>query len=71
MDKDDLVYAMRSCCAVLLYKLGFKPYCSIFVDEETITAGYGKLSFNGDFKYPLPSKYVKKVCGRNKWSTVK
>ena len=57
----NLLYNVRSYWAILLYKIGVKPSCSTFIDEETITVGYGKLDSVGYFQYDLPRKYVHKL----------
>lgn len=57
----DILYIVRSYCAVIMYNIGKKPACSTFIDEVTITAGYGKLSNIGDFQYNLPRPYIKKL----------
>lgn len=35
------------------FNAGEKPCFSTFIDEVTITAGYGKLDFSGEWEYPL------------------
>ncbi len=59
---------MKTLIAIILYHLGKKISVSTFIDEDTITAGYGKLDSLGFFKYPLPKKYIIKIYGCNKWS---
>ena len=39
-----------------LLRLGHKPSCSTFIDEETKTNGYGELDSMGCFEYPLPDE---------------
>ena len=59
---------MKILIAKILYKIGRKPHVSTFVDEETITMGYGKLDFDGLFQFPLPLKIIRKKYGTTKWS---
>lgn len=58
---------MKAFIAIIYYKLGFKPKCTTFIDEETISMGYGKCHYIGVFEYPLPPKYIKKIFGCTKW----
>lgn len=39
--------------AYRLFESGVKPSFSTFIDEVTITAGYGELDSSGSFEYPL------------------
>ena len=48
---------MKTLIAIILYKLGVTPKISWSIGEFT-TYGYGKLDFNGHFKYALPPKYI-------------
>ena len=51
---------MKTLIAIILYKLGFKPKCTTFIDEETITFGYGKIyGWTGNWEYEIPPKYLK------------
>lgn len=50
---------MKTFIAILLFKIGVKPRATMFIDEVTVTYGYGKCYSFGAFKFPLPSKYVK------------
>lgn len=59
---------MKQSIAILLYYLGIKPTISTFIDEDTITAGYGKLDHIGWFEYPLPRRLVKRIMRYNTWS---
>jgi hypothetical protein len=61
---------MRSIIAVIMFLFGKKPSYSTFIDEETITAGYGRLDAIGIFKYELPKKYIKKIFKTTKWAEV-
>jgi len=64
----NILFVVRSFCAVAIYLTGKKPSCSTFIDEVSITAGYGQLDDLGFFQYPLPKKYVKKQFkGCLKW----
>ena len=47
------------------YENGEKWNCSIFIDEDTIIAGYGKLDL--DFEFPLPTSTIIKLYGTNSW----
>ena len=64
-----ILYVVRSYCAVAMYSIGKKPNCSTFIDEVSITAGYGKLNSIGDFQYDLPRWCIRKMYkGCTKWS---
>lgn len=53
--------------AILLFKLGFKPKVTKFIDEYTFMYGYGKCESIGYFEYNLPHKYLpKRYLLRNK-----
>ena len=54
---------LRSQMAIVMFLCGRKSQLSKFIDEETITAGYGQLYAVGSFEYGLPVKYVKKITG--------
>lgn len=56
--------------AYILYCIGQKPYTSTFIDEDTITMGYGKLDGIGEFEYPLSNRIVKKTFGTTSWRIV-
>lgn len=58
---------LKEYIAIILYKLGFKPGATTFIDEDTIMMGYGKCHGVGVFEYPLPKKYVKKIMGCTTW----
>ena len=59
---------IRSLVAVIMYLIGIKLKCSTFIDEVSITAGYGKINDFGEFQYPLPKRYIKKhFKGCLKW----
>jgi hypothetical protein len=45
---------MKTFIAILLYRLGCKPKCTMFIDENTIMYGYGKCHSIGVFEYNLP-----------------
>lgn len=44
-----------------------KPGCSTFIDENTITLGYGQCLSLGDFEYPLPMWVIKRRYGAVLW----
>ena len=65
----NILYVVRSYCAVAMYSIGKKPACSTFIDEVSITAGYGRLNAVGYFQYDLPKRYVRKLFkGCTKWN---
>ena len=65
----NILYVVRSYCAVAMYSIGKKPNCSTFIDEVSITAGYGKLNSIGDFQYDLPRWCIRKMYkGCTKWN---
>ena len=47
----------------MLHKCNYKPSLSTFIDEDTITAGYGKLDTIGCFEYQLSKKETMKLTG--------
>lgn len=53
-------YSIYTYIALFLYYIGIKWSWSTFIDEDSITMGYGKLDYIGNFKLPLPSKIIKK-----------
>lgn len=59
---------MKTIIAVVLYHWGVRLTVSTFIDEDTITAGYGQLYADGCFQYPLPPNYIRKIYGCTKWS---
>lgn len=60
---------MKTLVALFLYHiLKKKPSYSTFIDEDTITMGYGKLYEIGDFKYPLPKSIILKSFKHLRWS---
>ena len=64
----NILYVVRSYCAVAMYSIGKKPSCSTFIDEVSITAGYGKLNSIGDFQYNLPRWCIRRIYkGCTKW----
>jgi len=54
--------------AIRKFQAGQKWAVSTFIDEDTITAGYGGLDVNGDFEYPLPTIYIRQIYGTTSWS---
>jgi hypothetical protein len=64
----NMSYVVRSYCAVVMFWVGKEPACSTFIDEVSITAGYGRLNSIGAFRYDLPKRYVRKLFkGCDKW----
>lgn len=57
---------IKEIIAIVLFKIGFKPSATHFIDEVTIMYGYGKCHDVGVFEYNLPAKYIKK----SKWRDV-
>ena len=49
---------MKTIIAILLFKLGKKPYCSSDMSSNP-TYGYGKLDWYGYWEFPLPNKYIR------------
>ncbi len=58
---------MNELIAIILYTFGKKPCCSCFIDEDTITLGYGKLHSIGTWQYQLPYGSIKKIMGTLSW----
>jgi hypothetical protein len=54
--------------AIRKFQAGHKWAVSKFIDEDTITAGYGGIDVNGDFDYPLPTVYIKQIYGTTSWN---
>ena len=49
------VRKVKEIIAICLYKIGIKPKCTSFIDEETIAYGYGKLNgWIGLWEYQIP-----------------
>jgi hypothetical protein len=59
---------MNKIIALCLYLLGKKYSSSTFIDEDTITAGYGKLDHIGLFKYNLPNWLIFRIYKCKTWS---
>lgn len=58
--------------AIRRFQNGEKYSTSTFIDEDTIVAGYGQLDDKSnpyDFKFPLPSVYIKHIFGTTSWET--
>ena len=58
---------MKTVIAIVMYWIGFKPKISTFIDEETVTYGYGQLYSMGDWEYEIPHRFLKKDAKR-KWT---
>ena len=58
---------MKKLIAIILYILGKKASSSTFIDEDTITMGYGHLDHLGDFEYPLPDSIIKRKFKTLSW----
>lgn len=54
--------------ANILYLLGFSYQVSTFIDEDTITMGYGKMNCLGSFKYEVSPKHIREKYGTTLWS---
>lgn len=54
---------IRELIALFLYYIGRKPMSSTFIDEDTITMGYGTLHEIGAWQYDLPPRIVLKFYG--------
>lgn len=57
--------------ALLLYLFNIKPRTSTFIDDETITMGYGKEGGVGSFEYPLPRWVIKRKYNALTWNEYK
>lgn len=40
--------------AIALYRIGVKPCATHFIDEETVSYGYGKMDELGLWEYQIP-----------------
>lgn len=55
-------YKVNEYIAIGLYKLGVKPNCTIFIDEETVSFGYGEADSVGLFDFQIPFEvYCEKI----------
>ena len=53
--------------ALLRFAMGEKPRFSTFIDEETVTAGYGELDDHGWWEYPLPQGLIVHLGMYHRW----
>jgi len=52
--------------AIEMWKAGEKPFFSHSICEE-LTCGYGEISYNGEFEFPLyPAEYYANEIERNR-----
>jgi hypothetical protein len=58
---------MKTAIAVLLYLCRIRWNISTFIDEDTITVGYGRLYADGAFQYPVPRWLVMKHYHTTSW----
>lgn len=56
-EKVDLI---KEQIAIVLFKIGIKPKVTIFIDEHTLSYGYGKMDGIGLWEYQIPFKYTNK-----------
>lgn len=54
--------------AYFLYCVGKTPAVSTFIDEDTITMGYGHCDKLGDFKFPLSKRLILKHYKTTSWN---
>ena len=48
-------YEWKEYIAIMLYKLGVKPNVTLFIDEDTLSYGYGKTDGGlGLWEYQIP-----------------
>ena len=48
-------YSVKEIIAICLYKIGIKPTATHFIDEETVSYGYGKMDRSiGIWEYQIP-----------------
>lgn len=59
-------YTKQEIEAIKRFKKGKKFSVSVFIDEDTIIAGYGHLDY--DFEFPLPASYIKEIYKTTSWS---
>lgn len=52
-DKHRIPLDVRADIGAFLHAAGARPSVSTFIDDETITHGYGRLSEFGDWEYPV------------------
>lgn len=62
-------FTPQECEAIRRFQNGERISTSTFIDEDTIVAGYGGLD-GYDFKYPLPSVYIRQIFGSTSWNEV-
>lgn len=65
--KSDELY-LEQAIAVVLWMLGAKPSASTFIDEVSISYGYGNLCSVGVFDYPLPIWIIMVDFGALTWN---
>lgn len=51
----------------LRYLFGEQPSISTFIDEDTITMGYGVHYGTGDFEYPVHNFFIRMKYGTLSW----
>ena len=68
INRELLPLFIRRAIAWVRHTAGNKPVFSTFIDEDTITGGYGQLDDIGIFYYPLSSKTIAKhFNGHTSW----
>lgn len=63
-------YTQNELKAIERYFNGEKYSCTTFIDEETITCGYGTIYSVGSFEFELPLSFRKEMnimCGCKTW----
>jgi len=60
-----LKYKIQKRIGKILFRLGFKPNYSTGICGS-LTAGYGELSFNGYWQYPIGDKEISERRNRQK-----
>ena len=60
-------YSENEKIALKRYKKGIIHSVSVFIDEDTIIAGYGNTQ-NYDFEFPFPRYLIIEIFGTDSWS---
>ena len=59
-------YSENEKIALKRYKKGIIHSVSVFIDEDTIIAGYGNME-SYDFEFPLPKNLIIEIYGTISW----
>lgn len=60
------MYNINQKIAIIRHNSGEPHNCSTSIDEDTIIAGYGELSY--DFEFPFSNEMIHTIYGTNSWN---